>query len=160
WWRWIRWFTTGGGVVVWNEDVVDPFKAASDADVANHREEDEVGVDPALNLPEPVGGPAGHDELVGGAPPLAGHDELMGVPEHVAQPGQRPRGSLQFGKLDVRQQLRDHEDPARQLLALRPVLPSRQRGLHGHGDEPADVRTHQLRHRRRLAQPGQQRHGG
>ena len=138
-----------------NKDVENSFKAASYTDVADHGEEDEVGVDPALHLPETLGLPAGHDKLVRHASSLAGHDELVGVPKCVAQPGQLLR-RLRF--LHVRQQLRDHEDPARQLLALLPVLSGRQRGLYDHGDEPADVRADQLRHRRRLTQPSPQRH--
>jgi hypothetical protein len=150
----VRWRASGA---IWNKDVADSVEAAGYADMADHGEEDEVGVHPALDLPEPVGLPSSHGELVRQVPPLAGYNELVCLPERVAQPSQRP-DRLRIC-LQVRQQLRDNEDPARHLLALLPVLPSPQRSLHDHGDEPADVRADQLRHRRRLAQPGPQSHG-
>lgn len=48
------------GHVIRKQDVVDSIDTASDVHVADNREEEEVGVDPALNISELVSLPSGH----------------------------------------------------------------------------------------------------
>ena len=64
--------------------------------------EDEVEVDLAQHLLEPLSLPTSHDELVCRAPLLGGHNELVGVPKRVTQPRQLLR---RLRVLHVRQQI-------------------------------------------------------
>lgn len=126
-------------------------RGAGDGDVGEQRDEDEVGVDPAVDLPEPLGVPVGVEQATEQecrAPllPAAREDELMRVPERAAEPGQRPR---RLRVLQVRQQAGDHGHAARQVSAVLLVLPRRPRRPRDLGDETAGVPA-QMRHGRKL----------
>ncbi|KAF2912025.1 hypothetical protein DAI22_11g225000 [Oryza sativa Japonica Group] len=141
------------GRVGWKQDVVDTIETTSDVYVADEWEDEEVRVDPALNISEPLSLPPCHHQPVHGALVLARQHKLVRLPERVVEPGQRPpdlRPPKHLRILQVLQQLGDREDAAGELLALLLVLLSRHRSLHDHGDEAADVRPDQLRHRGRV----------
>jgi hypothetical protein len=126
-----------------------PVEAAGNADVADDGEELEVGVDLPLEVPELLGLPGGHEDLVHAAPPLAGHDEVVRLLERVAQPGQQPRG---LRVPEAREELGEHAGAAGKVLAVPAVLPGRPRRLADLGEEPEGVDADELRDARRVRQ--------
>uniref|UniRef100_A0A0E0BLY9 Uncharacterized protein n=1 Tax=Oryza glumipatula TaxID=40148 RepID=A0A0E0BLY9_9ORYZ len=79
---------------------------------------------------------------------VAGLLRCLGSPRYAtAYPSQRTSSSA-FSRLATTSE-----------MAGRSSHRSRHRNLHDHGDEAADVRPDQLRHRRRLTQPAPQCHG-
>lgn len=124
--------------------------------MAEQGDEDEVGVDPAVDFPEPLGLVVGVQELPARAPPLASDDEIVRLLERVAQPGQRLRHRR---VLQLQQQVADHGYAAREILALQLVLPGSLRRPGDLRDQPVDVQS-QLGHRRQTRQTRRRgRHG-
>lgn len=136
--------------------VEEPDPVERGVDVADEGEELEVEADLALHLAELVGVARPHEAPVRVPAPLAGAHEQVRPPERLLQllhgparlrRAHRGRGVL----LQPPEQGPDHLHPPRQLPAGGAVPAHRPRRVGDHGDEAVRVESHQLRHRRDLA---------